>query len=135
VTTCFGILDPKTCLARYVSAGHGPLLWFHAERNEVDLFGATGLPMAVTDDSSYVEGPVITFEPGDLFLLLTDGFTEWSRPDGEMYGEDRLIENIRRHREGSCADLIQTVYQDVRRFSEGTLQLDDLTAVVIKRKP
>ena len=56
-----------------------------------------------------------------------------SRPDGQLYGKDRLSQVILRHRSRPCAEIIQAVYADVLKFSEGTVQADDLTAVLIKR--
>lgn len=133
VTACFGVLDPASHTAHYVSAGHGPLLWFHAATGEVDQFGSSGLPLAVMEDSDYAMAKPITFEPGDLFCLLTDGFTEWTRPDGDQYGDDRMTEIIKQHRGLSSAELIRVIHEDVLRFSEGTSQADDLTVVIIKR--
>ncbi len=133
VTACFGILDPAAGMLEYVSAGHGPLLLFLATSGQVKSFGATGLPMAILEDAEYPHAERIDFEPGDTFLLLTDGFVEWARPDGELYGQDRLAEVIRANTDASCENLIQAIYQDVLKFSEGTGQADDLTAVVLRR--
>jgi len=133
VTACFGILDADVHQAHYVSGGHGPLLLFRAGCDEVESFGATGLPLGIMAGAEFQEGPPIHFQPGDMFLIPTDGFTEWARPDGELYGQDRLSRVILRHRSRPCAEIIQAVYADVLKFSEGTLQADDLTAVLIKR--
>ncbi|NLX14100.1 MAG: SpoIIE family protein phosphatase [Phycisphaerales bacterium] len=133
VTTCFGVLDIPDACFHYVSAGHGPLLLYRRQTDEVQTFAATGLPMGVIPDSPINLADPIDFRSGDLFVLLTDGFVEWSRPDGELYGEARLIEVLRRHVRQSCPELIQTIYRDVIRFAEGSPQTDDLTAVLIKR--
>ncbi len=133
VTACFGILDPELRRVNYISAGHGPLLLYHAATSEVESFGATGLPMAILQDSDYRQGPPIEFQPGDIFCLLTDGFVEWARPDGELYGPARLNQLLAEHHHESCQSIIQAIHDDVRRFSQGTPQADDLTAVLIKR--
>ncbi len=133
VTTCFGILDIPASRFRYVSAGHGPLLLYRQQTGQVETFAATGLPMGIIPESPIDLADPIEFRSGDLFVLLTDGFVEWARPDGELYGEARLIEILRRHARQNCAELIQTIYQDVRCFAEGAPQTDDLTAVLIKR--
>ncbi len=133
VTVCFGLLDAGTARVDYVSAGHGPLLLFHAGTGEVEQFSATGLPMGIMPDATADPADPIHLERGDIFVLLTDGFTEWARPDGELYGEKRLVELIRKQRDRPCADLIRTLYEDVLRFAENSSQLDDLTAILIKR--
>ncbi|HSW46177.1 MAG TPA: GAF domain-containing SpoIIE family protein phosphatase [Phycisphaerae bacterium] len=133
ITACFGILDAGTHRLEYVSAGHGPLLLFLATSGQVKSFSATGLPMAITEEAEYPHTEAIEFAHGDTFLLLTDGFIEWARPDDEQYGQDRLVRMIQAHSDMCCADLIQSIHQDVLDFSEGTTQADDLTAVVIRR--
>lgn len=133
ITVCFGLLDPATATLEYVSAGHGPLLLYRAATDEVESFAADGVPMGVVADIELDRAAPIKLAPGDAFVLLTDGFIEWARPDGELYGEDRLCELIRRCHQQSGAELIQTLLQDVLRFAAGTSQLDDLTAILIKR--
>jgi len=133
VTVCFGLVDAEAGRLSYVSAGHGPLLLLRAATGQVEQFDATGLPMGIMPDAPIELAEPIELAPGDVFILLTDGFVEWPRPSGELYGDERLVEVIRRHRGQPCADLIQTIYRDVLRFAENTPQLDDLTAILIKR--
>ncbi len=133
VTACFGVLDPRARRVEYVSAGHGPLLLFLATSGQVRSFGATGLPMAILEDAEYPHAERIDFEPRDAFLLLTDGFVEWARPDGEQYGQKRLAEVIRTHQNATSEALIDAIYRDVLAFSGGTVQADDLTAVILRR--
>lgn len=133
VTAFYGVLDAPERRLDYVSAGHGPMLRYHAATGQMDTLGATGLPMGILPGVEMPCGPTILFEPGDLFIILTDGFIEWTRPDGEQYGEERLTELIRRRGHESSARLIELVYEEVARFGEGTPQRDDLTAVIIKK--
>ena len=133
LTACLAILDPKAARVDYISAGHGPLLHYHAASGEIDVFGASGLPMAVIDDTDYESAPPIDLQPGDIFCLLTDGFIEWQRADGQQYGAPRLQNTLRQHAGGTCRDLIGAVRQEVLAFGGGTAQADDLTAVIVKR--
>jgi len=99
----------------------------------VEQYAATGLPMGIVRDTEIELAEPVIFAPGDMFVLLTDGFVEWSRPDGQQYGDQRLADLIHRYRDQSCVELIQTIYEDVLRFGQDTPQLDDLTAILIKR--
>jgi len=134
VTMCFGILDSQNQSFDYVSGGHGPLMLFRADSSQVEQFDATGLPMGIMADSPITLADPIELGPGDIFIMLTDGFSEWARSDGEQYGEERIIEAVRSNHRQSSSDLIQAIYHDVLRFSEKSPQKDDLTAVLIKRK-
>jgi phosphoserine phosphatase RsbU/P len=134
VTTCFGVLDTAGRL-NYISAGQGPLLLLRAGSSQLERFSATGLPMGILCDTEIELAEPIDLQAGDIFLLMTDGFTEWSRPDGELYGEQRLESLLVARREAPSADIIRAVYDDVVRFGRGSPQMDDLTAVLIKRTP
>ncbi len=133
VTICFGVLDASTHTLNHISAGQGPLLLYRAAENKVYSYPASALPMGVMRDAEMTLADPIVFEPGDMLLLLTDGFTEWSTTEGTLYGDERLAELICRHAGLGCADLIRVIYDDVRAFCRGSAQMDDLTAVLIKR--
>ncbi|MFM7291602.1 MAG: SpoIIE family protein phosphatase, partial [Planctomycetia bacterium] len=76
----------------------------------------------------------VSFAPGDLLVLLTDGFYEWARADGEQFGAERVRELIRAHRHAAAAELIGLLHRAVVDFAAGTPQGDDLTAVIVKRR-
>ncbi len=133
VTACFGILDAAAARFDYFSAGHGPLLLYRAASDTVEQFGASSLPMGIADELPVEPAEPIHFRHGDIFVLLTDGFMEWTDPDGTLFGEERLCDLIRRHHRAGSAELIDTLYREVLAFGRGTPQLDDLTAIVIKR--
>lgn len=133
VTAAFGILDPVAHTLSYVSAGHGPLLLLRTGRGTTDVYGATGMPMAILPEQHFeVAGP-LPLEPGDVFVLLTDGFYEWERADGEQFGAERIAAVIHNNRSFSSGDLISAIYDATLAFAAGSPQKDDLTAVIIKR--
>src|SRR6267143_2005263 len=64
-------------------------------------------------------------------LLYTDGVTEALNGEGEEFGEERLLEAARRHRELSLPEMLETVTDQARRFSPYE-QADDITVIVAK---
>ena len=75
----------------------------------------------------------IRLAAGDLLVLLTDGFWEWENAQDEDVGIPRLQEAIRAARHLPASQIISSLYEAVLRFAGGTRQMDDLTAVVVKR--
>jgi serine phosphatase RsbU (regulator of sigma subunit) len=71
--------------------------------------------------------------PGDMLVLVTDGFYEWEDPNGEQFGLSRLETVIRESSDDSAEGMIKQLRAAVESFSKGTEQKDDLTAVVLKR--
>jgi len=70
-----------------------------------------------------------------MVILVTDGFFEWANTSGKCFGFPRLHETICAFHSLSCEQIIARLYDRVLAFSGGTTEADDLTAVIIKRKP
>ena len=133
VTAFCGVLDPAAGVIEFLSAGQGPILHYEAASETVRELPAQGLPLAFFPEAAYEGATQIALAQGDLLVLLTDGFYEWSRDDGEAFGEERVEGMIRRLHEAPAAEMIDALYEAVLEFSDGTRQGDDLTAVIIKR--
>jgi serine phosphatase RsbU (regulator of sigma subunit)/catechol 2,3-dioxygenase-like lactoylglutathione lyase family enzyme len=69
--------------------------------------------------------------PGDVLALYTDGITEACDEQEEEFGEWRLVESLRQHRELPCQALLTAIVDAVRQFSPREQQ-DDITAIVAK---
>ncbi|MEI7781885.1 MAG: PP2C family protein-serine/threonine phosphatase, partial [Planctomycetota bacterium] len=134
-TAFFGFLAPAEHTVRFLSAGQGPILVYVAATGDVRELETHGLPLGIMPEVEYDATTVFQPAPGDMLVLLTDGFYEWDRPDGEQFGTERIADLIRRHHALPAAEFIQVVYRAVVEFSAGTRQGDDLTAVIVRREP
>jgi serine phosphatase RsbU (regulator of sigma subunit) len=118
-----------------LSAGHGPTFLYRAATGEVSLFSGDGLPLGVNPDEEY--GPTSTFDmkTGDVLVLMTDGFFEWPRAgDGQQFGILRCTESIRMSAKADAQSILRSLDAAVQSFVGGSKQMDDVTAVVIKRR-
>lgn len=70
---------------------------------------------------------------GDVFVLYTDGVTESFNPAGEEFGEQRLVDALRRRRGLPSKAALEAIVGDVRAFSPHE-QHDDITLIVAKCK-
>lgn len=133
VTFVVAVVNPLLHVIRLLSAGHGPLFYYSAAEDNVLQFNAHHMPMGLMSD--IMHGPPSEFRVavGDALVLVTDGFLEWPNDSGEQFGEERLAETIRASHGLSSACMIERMVADVERFAGGSKQLDDLTAVVLKR--
>jgi phosphoserine phosphatase len=134
-TAFFGFLDPAEHTVRFMSAGQGPILVYTAATGDVRELETHGLPLGIIPEAEYDPTTLLQLAPGDMLVLLTDGFYEWDRPDGEQFGTERIADLIRRHHTLPVAEFIRVVYRAVVEFSAGTRQGDDLTAVIVRREP
>lgn len=133
VTAFCGILDPESAMLTYLSAGQGPIMLYEAATRRVRELPVQGLPLAFFPDAGYAGATQVPMAVGDVLVLLTDGFYEWSRPDGEAFGEERVGDLVCRHHDARAAELISILEQAVLQFAAGARQADDLTAVIVKR--
>jgi len=118
-----------------LSAGHGPIFTYSSENQTVSLLEAQALPLGVLPDLWQAEPLKIRMQPGDLIILITDGFFEWENNGGEQFGSDRLAAIVRQFSNEDPEVIIAELYDSVLKFAQGTPQQDDLTAVLIKRSP
>ncbi len=133
ITLVVGLLDVEKHSVEVLSAGHGPLCFYRSATGEVETHNAHDIPFGVFDDRNYGPSDHIEFEPGDVLILLTDGFFEWENPTGEDFGIERLRESISRAAALDAQQIIEAIHRDVLTHATDTPQVDDLTAIVIKR--
>ena len=118
-----------------LSAGHAPILVYSSEDKCVSILDAQALPLGMFPDLWEAMPVKITMNPGDIVVLITDGFLEWENNSGEQFGTDRLATIIRQFNDREPEVIIAELYDSVLEFAHGTPQQDDLTAVLIKRSP
>ena len=80
------------------------------------------------------EQETLQLESGDLLVLFTDGLTESLDCDGNEFGEERLRETLKSCAHLSAEEVRDAVVRQVREWSAGAAQHDDLTFVVMKTK-
>ncbi|NNF60484.1 MAG: SpoIIE family protein phosphatase, partial [Gammaproteobacteria bacterium] len=104
VTAFLGILCADNHTLNYHSTGQGPLLLFRGD--DAQTLEPSTMPLGVIDGMPLRHPQPIIFEPGDFFVVMSDGFFEYARPDGEEFGNDRVIACLARNRQKSCQEMV-----------------------------
>lgn len=133
ITAFVGLLDPATHRLRFHSGGQGPIFHYVAATGGWDRHKPTSFPLGAMPIASLRPAIVIDMQPGDILVLLSDGFYEQSNPHGEMFGDDRVRDIVRAHHAGPMAEMLAALLRAVGDFAGDTPQEDDMTAVVVKR--
>lgn len=125
-------LDSKSKMIAHSSSGHTPG-YIIGEKGEIkSKMKRTGIALGVTPDAPYeVEGP-LKLVKGDIIILLTDGLAETPNSEGELFGAQRVIDELHRNRSLSAAEIVNSVFKMVADFSQGAEQEDDYTMIVAK---
>lgn len=135
VTLFLALYDPKTGDLEYANGGHCPPY----------IVGAA--PDAPVRTLESLSGPMVAVMPGmeytlfrdrladgELCLLFTDGVTEAMNEVQELYGEERLMDFLNRHRADSPKELLGNVFADVVRYRGAAAPSDDITMLAFARR-
>ncbi len=133
ITLCLCVLDAPTRKLTLTSAGHTPVIIRRADgRAEEVGQEVSGLPLGVMEDSVY-EQTEVQLNPGDVVVIYSDGVTDARSPGDELYDSQsnhRLLKRVAQSAGGPAA-VGRAILQDIREFSAGHSQADDITLVCL----
>ncbi len=128
ITFFYAQLDGVARRLRYTNAGHNAPIVSHRDGTHDRLLEGGGI-LGVFPIQEFSSG-TYDLASGDRVLLFTDGVTEAHVPDGEEFGEARLLELLEQNRHASAEDLQKIVLQAAGEFCRGHWH-DDATLIVI----
>jgi serine phosphatase RsbU (regulator of sigma subunit) len=128
-TLFFGEYDHNARRLRYSNCGHLCALLIRSD-GAVDRLDSTSTVLGLFKEWDCSIGERELFD-GDTLALYTDGVTESFNDVDEEYGEQRLIEALRKHRELPSQAVLDAIVDDVRKFSPHE-QHDDITLIVAR---
>ncbi|HSP92618.1 MAG TPA: SpoIIE family protein phosphatase [Vicinamibacterales bacterium] len=128
VTMFFGVLSADGSLV-YCNGGHNaPVL---LSRGGVSRLETGGMILGMFDFASYDQEKLV-LEPGDTLVIFSDGISEAQSPDGEEYGDDRLIACLEANRGAAPAAMREALLASARTFAAGAMQSDDMTVLIVR---
>jgi sigma-B regulation protein RsbU (phosphoserine phosphatase) len=132
VTMIVAVVNPQTNELTLANAGHMAPMLRHSN-GKVETLGddIAGLPLGVSDGYEY-EAHHRTLESGELVIVFTDGFSEAMNSNRELYGLERLTEQVSSSAL-SVADVGQHILDDVSKFVGDYAQSDDMCLVSFGR--
>ena len=92
---------------------------------------STGRPIGLMP-ANHIECETIALEPGETFVLYSDGVSEAMNARDDLYGEERFLATLAAHRDATLPDMLSHVLTDVRAFADGAKQSDDITMLAVR---
>jgi len=132
VTLLVGRLDARTGDLVYCSAGHPAPLRLAASEEPFELPCVRAAPLGLTPGRTY-QNQSVALGRGEMLFAYSDGISEAENREQECFGEERLVEAMRRIRAADARSLVAGVIEAVREFAAGTPPSDDITAIAIRR--
>jgi serine phosphatase RsbU (regulator of sigma subunit)/predicted enzyme related to lactoylglutathione lyase len=129
-TLFFSSYDPRNGRLRYANCGHLPALVLRGD-GTLERLEATCTVVGLFSDWQCSVADT-ELKEGDLLALYTDGVTESFNAAEEEFGEQRLIDALRRNCKLNAKDLAATIVDQLLGYS-GREQHDDITIIIAKR--
>lgn len=131
ITAVYGVLDLNTGTFTYVNAGHNPPFWVKTD-GSLEKLTRTSIALGVMEQP-VIEERTITIVSGDTLLLYTDGLTEAFSPDGELFGEVRLLDVMDSLAADTAEEVIKSIEECLNDFIDPLPLADDLTMMAIRK--
>jgi phosphoserine phosphatase RsbU/P len=128
--TVFQLLLHRDGKLNYVNAAHCPPMVIRAGGGVTEL-EVTGMPVGMMDGAEFALAEE-QLAQGDKLLIYSDGVTEAQNLAGEFFGKRRLRAVVAAHALESAAEVHDAVQEAVTAFTEGAVQSDDITVLVLE---
>ncbi|MBL8187537.1 MAG: SpoIIE family protein phosphatase [Acidobacteria bacterium] len=133
ITFFYAEFDERKHRLRYVNAGHNPPLLLRAKSGyvEAERLDQGGTVLGLFCDAEF-EDAELTLESGDVLVAFTDGLIEARNPDGEEFGEERLIQCLAKLANLNATAMEAEILRAIKEWTHEAEQEDDLTLVIFK---
>jgi len=130
VTAFYAIIDYHEKNLIYASAGHEPPILIRKNGEYIHL-DQTELVLGGMEDTSYT--PVsVDFELGDVIVLFSDGITEVTNEEDQMFERDNVISAIKSVHNYSANEILNTIINKLKDHVKGQPIQDDFSLAVLK---
>ncbi|MEO8519920.1 MAG: PP2C family protein-serine/threonine phosphatase, partial [Acidobacteriota bacterium] len=132
VTLMYGALYPDGRLT-YCNAGHNPPLVLSNRNGAFSMRRLEcGGPIVGLFEQAHYDEETVTLEKGDWLIVFSDGVSEAMSRDGDEYEEERIRACVEKNFALDPPKLLEALFADVREFTRGAAQSDDITAMVLR---
>lgn len=139
VTMFYVILDSRNRVIHYASAGHNPMILFRSSSKQTYYLNPSGFPVGIQLPEvdlfdKKIQTDSIRLHEDDILVLYTDGITEAMNQNRDLYREERFLDSIRNNGHLDVSEFVKSIKDDLKHFTGGAAQNDDITFVAIKEK-
>jgi phosphoserine phosphatase RsbU/P len=125
------VFDTKERRVLCAGAGHHELAVLSPNGPPRLMCKSTGRPIGLMP-ANHIECETIALEPGETFVLYSDGVSEAMNARDDLYGEERFLATLAAHRDAPLPEMLSHVLTDVRAFADGAKQSDDITMLAVR---
>lgn len=131
ITLLLGAIYPESRTMTIANAGHCLPLFYHHKERLVETINVRGMALNLADDLR-CEECTLMLKPNDCMVLYSDGVDEAQNIMQEFYGVERLKAVVKENGSRSAEELLQHILDEIKTFTKGVAQSDDITLMVVK---
>ncbi len=130
VTAAFVDFDDSNGLLRIFDMGHSYIYIFKSERLYRLRSSSGNIPLGIKE-GVIPQCDTFNLQPGDLFMMITDGVVEQINSKGEEFGEKRLFKILKNYKNTHIARLKDKILEEIQQFQGSQPQHDDITIILL----
>ena len=131
VTVFYGILNTRTGDMQFSYGGQPPPYIKRGNGSVEPITQEGGFLLGMVEGMEY-DSHKIVLRPGDTVLLYTDGVTEAMTADGQLYGEERLVDALQQCDGAAPKEMLDSLQTKLADFAGGAPQADDITMLALR---
>jgi serine phosphatase RsbU (regulator of sigma subunit) len=135
VTLTYLEINPALKQVAMIRAGHCPGYFYCAANQSLRSLREGTLGLGILRSGNYrsmMPAPtLVSYRPGDVLVLFTDGIVEARDEAANEFGYERIEAMIRDHARGSAGEIADAIVNSAKLFTRSKLQ-DDYTVLVIR---
>lgn len=133
ITMTLALFDTESNTVRFCRAGHMPL--FISSNGKVESVKTQGIGLGLEKGEVFSKTLVeeeIKFKSGQVYSFFSDGITEAMNEKNDLFGEERLINVLKKKSSDTSDEIMQYVWDEVKKFKGKAKPNDDMTMVIVK---
>ncbi len=139
VTMFYIILDSRNREIHFASAGHNPMILYRGSTKQTYYMNPSGFPVGIQLPdlnlfAKKIQTDSIQLREDDILVVYTDGITEAMNTKRELFRDERFLEAIRNNSHLDVGEFVKSINRELKAFTGGAPQNDDITYVAIKEK-
>ena len=90
------------------------------------------MSLGLIEDWNFAEYTKTALKKGQIIFLSTDGLKEARNNRGEMFGNEPILDIIRKNASSTANEILDALFESLNSYLDGTRLEDDVTLVVVK---